>query len=213
MYKILFAFLVTLLLTTSCASNNPQQLEIEIDAFFEKSPVITPFSDKYWLLLEDLRFHIIKNHIIKNHIIRHDEYEIIVPAGFVCDLASIPTGLNIIYNKYGRYAAAGIVHDYLYWLKPCKKTVSDRIIKEALRASGSGFTARNTIKRAVKLGGKKAWIKNRKLRERGVSRFIPQDSREFGPNIRWEEYAQCLASKGKAIQLKEIGPQSYCNIF
>jgi len=151
-----------------------------IKSDFQRSPALRPFYDTYWVLLEDLHFKMLREE-------DHEQFDIIIPAGFVTDLASIPSILTPIYNKYSRYASPGIVHDFLYWTHACNdRNVSDRILKEALKGLGSGYSARNTIKKGVQWFGGTSWEKNQKEREQGFTRYIPDGMRGIKPSDRWK---------------------------
>lgn len=165
-----------------CAATTPMRAD------FKKAPVVAPFHDRYWLLLEDLKFEAIRE-------IDNKYFSITIPAGFVTDLASIPVPLNLIYNKTGSYAAAGILHDYLYWTQFCQRHESDRFIKEGLKASGSGFITRNTIKYGVYLFGWGAWDKNQEARQKGEERFVPESMRQFSAQTKWEDYKKAIDPK------------------
>jgi hypothetical protein len=54
-----------------------------------------------WVLLGDLCY-------------RFRGHQIVVPGGFVTDLASVPFYVRPIINTYGRFNAAATVHDFLY---------------------------------------------------------------------------------------------------
>jgi hypothetical protein len=66
--------------------------------------------------------------------------KVVVPAGFVTDLASIPRFpplLRFFIIKNGRHRAAAIVHDYLCRLKlDFSRVMADKIFLEAMRLQG-----------------------------------------------------------------------------
>jgi hypothetical protein len=86
---------------------------------------------------------------------------ITVPTGFQTDGASVPRVFWPILQPYGPYFPAAIIHDYLY----CKcsnklgleRKDADLIFKEAMFNLGIGWLTRETIYRAVRLGGGIAW--------------------------------------------------------
>ena len=86
---------------------------------------------------------------------------------------------------------------------------SDRLIKEALKASGSRYVTRNSIKNGVKIFGWYAWKSNKKLKSDGDFRYIPEVNRIFSPDTKWKEYKKELTGK------KDIGgfDGSICEIF
>jgi hypothetical protein len=85
--------------------------------------------------------------------------EIKVPAGFVTDGASIPRVFWNIFDPYGPYLKAAVVHDYLY--SPLNddyyRGEADCIFKEAMYNMGIGWPTRETIYRAVRLFGRSSF--------------------------------------------------------
>jgi hypothetical protein len=86
---------------------------------------------------------------------------ITVPTGFQTDGASVPRIFWSIFQPYGKYFPAAIIHDYLYSrysnrLSIDRKT-ADLIFKEAMFNLGIGWVTRETIYRAVRLGGGIPW--------------------------------------------------------
>jgi hypothetical protein len=82
---------------------------------------------------------------------------ITVPAGFTTDGASVPRVFWSIFQPFGEYFPAAVVHDYLYsprsmHLRLERKT-ADLIFKEAMYNLGIGWLTRGTIYQAVRLGG------------------------------------------------------------
>lgn len=63
-----------------------------------------PFADgRHWIVKQPLKYRVG---------ISHDS--VIVPVGFVTDLASIPPALQSIIQQNGPYLLPAVVHDYLY---------------------------------------------------------------------------------------------------
>ncbi len=88
------------------------------------------------------------------------EYTIIVPAGFITDLASTPKILWNIFEPFGKgYLKASVIHDYLY-SKDCvyefmDRKIADKIFLEIMKENGVNFIKRQVMYRAVRLFGKK----------------------------------------------------------
>lgn len=57
---------------------------------------------------------------------------IIVPAGTVTDLASVPRILWTVFPPHGKYAKAAIVHDFLYTNALYNKRIADDVFNEAM---------------------------------------------------------------------------------
>ena len=180
--------------------------EFNVEGKFTVSPKITPFYDENWLLLEDFTFKFYHKSTRKS-------YKITVPAGFITDLASVPTVATLIFDHPGRYASAGIIHDYLYWIQPCERKFADRIFRYALKAYGVPKIDRITMWRALDSGGDKAWKDNQKDRKNGNTRFIPEVFRSHvSPNLKWDDFR--IKYKLKQTQWdKCIVNPTYCDIF
>ena len=68
----------------------------------EKSKLILkPLSNGKAILLDDYVYSI-------------NDYDIKVFRGFITDGASVPKSLQWLYNPYGKYINAAVIHDYLY---------------------------------------------------------------------------------------------------
>jgi hypothetical protein len=62
---------------------------------------------------------------------------VIVPEGFVTDLASVPRIFRIFIIKNGRHRPAAIVHDFLCRLGMCfSRVTADKIFLEAMKVAG-----------------------------------------------------------------------------
>lgn len=64
--------------------------------------------------------------------------KVTVPAGFETDLASVPRFLWSIFPPHDpHYAAAAVVHDYLYRWDGFTRVVADAVFYEAMRVLGT----------------------------------------------------------------------------
>lgn len=101
-----------------------------------------------------------------------------VPIGFATDYASIPRALWSFLPPTGTYAAAAVVHDWLYWLQMTTRAEADEVFRQAMLVSCVGAAKRATIHRAVRLFGGSAWRANAAAKARGVRRIedIANDS-------------------------------------
>jgi hypothetical protein len=86
--------------------------------------------------------------------------EIIVPAGFVTDFASVPrlVGAYLLFGGKGKRAA--VIHDWLYSLGKLDPATwarekCDRVFREALIASGYSALTVWAMYRGVQLGGER----------------------------------------------------------
>lgn len=82
---------------------------------------------------------------------------IVVPAGFVTDLASVPR-LPITYFLAGGLAhAAAVVHDWLYTSHELTRAQADAVFREAAQACGVGAWRAWIMWLGVRVGGWAAW--------------------------------------------------------
>lgn len=100
-------------------------------------------------------------------------HEIVVPAGFTHDKASVPQALQWLVGRTGRHTRAATVHDYLYWKQDCSPEQSDNLMLIAMKETGVIPVVRSLIYRAVRLGGRSAWAANEKDRKAGHHRIFP----------------------------------------
>jgi hypothetical protein len=66
---------------------------------------------------------------------------LVVPAGFICDLNSMPRLAWIVSPKTD-YPEAGTVHDFLYFYKSVPRATADAVYREALGVLGMGRVRR-----------------------------------------------------------------------
>lgn len=97
----------------------------------------------YWRLLADL--------------VWEGKERIVVPAGFVTDLASIPPGLRGVLLQNGRSRRGAVLHDFLYATQQRSRLMADLTFREALRAEGVPRRAQSLYYAGVRMGGKKVW--------------------------------------------------------
>lgn len=164
-------------------------------------PLLAFGNDRDWILTKDMVYVIGKTNAA-----------IVVPAGFVTDLASIPqvlwsTGLT----PTGQYGRAAIVHDYLYWSQKCTRDQADHLLLIAMKESVvSGFNE-GAIYDAVHVFGASAWKADANDRAHGFLRALPLNRREPpDPNMSWPVYQKQLMAEGvKDEPVSDDG--SYCH--
>jgi hypothetical protein len=103
-----------------------------------------------------------------------DEH-IIIPAGFVTDLASTPRIIWALLPPFGNYQRAAIVHDYLYWTQACTRDQADKAFWLAMFESEVGYVARKIVYEAVRNFGANPWNKNGRERRENLPRFVPKE--------------------------------------
>ena len=119
-------------------------------------------------------------------------HKIVVPGGFVTDLASIPRALFSILRPDGDYAQAAIVHDYLYWTQTTTRKYADEVFRVAMRDLEVAPRILETIYFAVRTFGQDAWDENSKLKRGGEKRFLKKFPKEA--KTRWQDWKQDSAN-------------------
>ena len=96
-------------------------------------------------------------------VLNHDEV-VVVPIGFRTDLASVPRVLWALLPPFGRYDAAAVLHDYLYFA-PARMTRADAdaVLYEGMLALHVLPFTRWSIYLGVRLGGWVAWRRYRRF--------------------------------------------------
>jgi hypothetical protein len=130
-------------------------------------PPLILFPDGHWVVDKDFEYFVPGLGI-----------QVVVPAGFVTDLASIPPPLNLFFTKNRSYEFAAIIHDYLYWKQEMCKGDADRIFEMAMLNFGMSRKEAKFMYWAVLTPlGEKAWKGNAEDRRRGRPRIIPREYR------------------------------------
>ena len=83
----------------------------------------------------------------------------VIPAGFICDGASIPQSLWVVFGSPFdfEYRKAAFLHDFLYRNAVISKAEADQLFYDALREIGLGYTKAQSIYLAVKFFGKSSY--------------------------------------------------------
>lgn len=138
-----------------------------------KQPVLTQVSDRDFALVEDYVYHWIHEQTL---------YKIVVPAGFITDIASVPRWAWGFILPTGLHTAAAVLHDFLYRTnKPARllqhhyyyrfldeqwKNIShypwsrkncDRLFCRVMREAGTGKIRRRVMFLSVRLAGWWGW--------------------------------------------------------
>jgi Protein of unknown function (DUF1353) len=111
---------------------------------------------------------------------------VVVPEGFVTDLASIPRAFWQILKPEGRHAYAAVVHDYLYWTQTRPREEADMIFRFALEDSKVSSETIEALYLAVRSFGQSAWDTNAQLRKAGECRFLKRLPADFTTG--WKEW-------------------------
>jgi hypothetical protein len=97
-----------------------------------------------WELLSDFSYHVGAYPSV---------VVIMVPAGFITDLASIPRALWSLLPPHGRYAKAAIIHDWLYFTGIGGRKYADDVFLEAMEVLEVPFWKRKLMYWAVRAFG------------------------------------------------------------
>jgi hypothetical protein len=96
----------------------------------------------YWMLLSELAYY---SALL--------EKVIMVPKGFVCDMASVPK-LPLLYWFFGATAnGPAVLHDWLYRVGLVTRLLADRVFNEAMAADGKWAITRWPMTAGVMVGG------------------------------------------------------------
>jgi hypothetical protein len=105
-----------------------------------------------------------------------------IPIGFTTDFTSVPRFLWWLFPRWGKYGNAAVIHDYCYWEQMLSRKEADLIFKEAMEVLQVPKWKISTIYRAVRTFGHIAWNKNKKNKEKGVTKILkklPQKTTHF----------------------------------
>jgi hypothetical protein len=86
--------------------------------------------------------------------------KIVVPRGFITDLASIPRLLRWLFDVNGVSRQAAVLHDYLYSTQPLSRADADALFLEALKSLGASKWECFGLYYGVRIGGWWAWHKH-----------------------------------------------------
>ena len=95
--------------------------------------------------------------LLKDYIYSINGYDIKVFRGFITDGASVPKSLQWLYNPYGKYINAAVIHDYLYSAynnTGINRTLADKIFNFIMKETGVDNRTRRKFYMAVKYLGK-----------------------------------------------------------
>ena len=112
--------------------------------------------------------------LLQDYIYSINGYEIKVFKGFVTDGASVPHSLRWLYNPYGKYINAAVIHDYLYSTynnTGINRTLADKIFKHIMKETGVDSRIARKFYAAVKYFGATSWktkLQNEGYKDRAV---------------------------------------------
>lgn len=159
-----------------------------------------PFVDgQHWIVRQPLKYRI-----------GVSSQEIVVPAGFVTDFASIPQALQSIIRANGNYILPAVVHDYLYWDQSCTRKQADQIFLLAMIENKVGALHQKAIHGAVAVAGGFAWDDNTSERANGLLRILPGDRQNITADTLWPMYRLELKLAGVVEPLHAVVAPGFC---
>ena len=123
--------------------------------------ILDPISNGKAILLDDYVYSI-------------NGYDIKVFRGFITDGASVPKSLQWLYNPFGKYIKAAVIHDYLYSVynnTEINRTLADKIFKHIMKETGVDDRTVRRFYVAVKYFGETSWkpkLKNEGYKDRAI---------------------------------------------
>lgn len=123
--------------------------------------ILDPISNGKAILLEEYVYEI-------------NGYLIRVPKSFITDGASVPKSLQWLYNPYGKYINAAVVHDYLYSTynnTGINRKLADKIFKFIMKETEVNKSTINKFYKAVRLFGEMSWqdkIENEGYKDKAI---------------------------------------------
>ena len=111
--------------------------------------ILEPISNGKAVLLEDYVYSI-------------NGYDITIFKGFVTDGASVPHSLQWLYNPFGRYIKAAVVHDFLYSCynnTGINRTLADKIFRYIMQEIGVDNRTVRRFYAALRAFGETSWKK------------------------------------------------------
>ena len=112
--------------------------------------------------------------LMQDYIYSINGYDIKVFRGFITDGASVPKNLQWLYNPYGKYIKAAVVHDYLYSVynnTGINRTLADKIFKHIMKETGVDDRTVRRFYAAVKYFGVTSWkpkLKNEGYKDQAI---------------------------------------------
>ena len=100
--------------------------------------------------------------LLQDYIYSVNGYDIKVFRGFITDGASVPKSLQWLYNPYGKYINAAVIHDYLYSTynnTGINRTLADKIFNFVMKETNVDVRTRRKFYAAVRAFGETSWKK------------------------------------------------------
>lgn len=109
--------------------------------------------------------------LLEDYTVKTSIGDVVIPAGFKTDFASVPQIFWSIVPPMGKYFVAAVLHDYFYRVptsrvwdgqpkfdKPVTRKLADTIFSEEMKDAKVSWWKRQIMYRAVRIGGASSWI-------------------------------------------------------
>ena len=112
--------------------------------------------------------------LLQDYIYSVNGYDIKVFRGFITDGASVPKSLQWLYNPYGKYIKAAVIHDYLYSTynnTGINRTLADKIFNFVMKETNVDVRTRRKFYTAVRCFGETSWkakLQNEGYKDRAI---------------------------------------------
>ena len=112
--------------------------------------------------------------LIQDYVYSINGYDIKVFRGFITDGASVPKSLQWLYNPYGKYINAAVIHDYLYSTynnTGINRTLADKIFRHIMKETGVDNRTVRRFYAAVRTFGETSWkakLENEGYKDRAI---------------------------------------------
>ncbi len=162
------------------------------------TPMFEPFKDGRTFMLQGYLVHRFAG----------TPHVIVVPAGFVTDLASVPDVAEPLLPRNGEYSTAAIVHDYLYWTQSCTREQADNLMAIVMKETGVAPWKELLIYGAVRFGGQRAWDQNHEHRTNGAIRIVDMSWDHAPSQVDWDTLQASLQdTRSRPESQPQISPQ------
>jgi hypothetical protein len=105
--------------------------------------------------------------------LRSNGDKLIVPRGYITDLASIPRPLRAVFDINGLMRAPAVLHDWLYSSQRYSRAECDAVFLEALEARGVPKAERYAIYSGVRAFGWSHWSTRKATLGLNAQDFVP----------------------------------------
>ena len=121
-----------------------------------------------WVLEHDVTYHIDVG-------VAENAWVVVVQEKFVTDLASRPTVMAMLLDKWGKHGPASLIHDWLYWFQICDRETADAVMVQFMKKAKVPTWKIVIINRCLRMFGGLAWRNNVKRKAAGEQAFFVGD--------------------------------------